>query len=75
MFVYVRYQGESLSVGFLLLTQVFEAKRQFQDQLDVHMEQKHNKHTCDVCGKRFPFESELKTHHRKHEDMETARFR
>ncbi|KAH1024640.1 oocyte zinc finger protein XlCOF6 [Dendroctonus ponderosae] len=46
-----------------------------RDQLDVHMEQKHNKHTCDVCGKRFPFESELKTHHRKHEDMETARFR
>ncbi|CAG9768295.1 unnamed protein product [Ceutorhynchus assimilis] len=46
-----------------------------RDQLDVHMENKHNKHTCDVCGKRFPFESELKTHHRKHEDMEMARFR
>ncbi|XP_050307055.1 oocyte zinc finger protein XlCOF6-like [Anthonomus grandis grandis] len=46
-----------------------------REQLDVHMEEKHNKHTCDVCGKRFPFESELKTHHRKHEDMESSRFR
>ncbi|XP_066141521.1 oocyte zinc finger protein XlCOF6-like [Euwallacea fornicatus] len=46
-----------------------------RDQLDTHMENKHNKHTCDVCGKRFPFESELKTHHRKHEDIAMARFR
>ncbi|KAL1491274.1 hypothetical protein ABEB36_011894 [Hypothenemus hampei] len=46
-----------------------------REQLDSHMESKHNKHTCEVCGKRFPFESELKTHHRKHEDIAMARFR
>lgn len=46
-----------------------------KDQLDEHMEIKHNKYTCEVCGRRFPFESELKTHFRKHEDMEMARFR
>ncbi|KAF7271361.1 hypothetical protein GWI33_015717 [Rhynchophorus ferrugineus] len=46
-----------------------------REQLDEHMDERHNKHTCEVCGKRYAFESELKTHFRQHEDIKLAKFR